>query len=318
LRIGVIIVVVGGVTAIAGLLYEVLRATDRPETGILAETIPSVLMVPLFIVAQVTLHPAWSVSQVSMVFFVCTLASAVYCAFTVRRYYRVETSRGKGVYQSVLGLVHRSWPIGLNDLLLRIGAYLDLWVAGVVLAPREIALYGIATRCAGIMTMFQNSSRGILQSKIPFAIATANSGSLKEVTQTTAKFNFLFALGMTVLFLVFGQTAIALLFGSTYSQAWFITSVLLVGKLAGTFLGPNQLLLNLMSGSQRVIPKLTAVGIVLQLLLMLVLSKFFGVYGIAFSASVFLIQQNVAAAILVYRRTGFWSFGWIGGLITRA
>ena len=312
LDFGSTILVIAGMAAPSALLCQVIRGMGRPVAGIWFEVMPTISLILCLLLWVATRSGAPSATDVGALYCIGLILAMTSCVFFLSNgrhcmgvSARPATDRGKRP------LLSAAWPIGLNELVSRISAQMDLWIAAWYLSPQTVAIYGLATRAAMIALLMQNASRGLLQSDVPYLSTNNDPREMRKLVLRAAKANFLFSIAVVIGFAAAGQWAIEVAFGSDYTDAWDVCLILLTGRAIATFLGPNQLLLSL-TGHQRQLLLLTATGILLLLPLLLLATSWFGVYGTATAIASFTICQSLATAIQARKHLGFWSCGWVG------
>jgi O-antigen/teichoic acid export membrane protein len=156
---------------------------------------------------------------------------------------------------------------------------LDVVLVGAVLSPEASGLFLNAFRTAGLMTLFLFA---INQVAAPLVSRHFHGGDIEEaqsIVSFTAWGGFIFALGVFVLFVLFGPLIMGL-FGPEYASGSPILLILAAGLMVDAATGPTRIVM-MMTGHERAYVAIIAATSVVALLLALSVIPFFGIVGAA-------------------------------------
>jgi O-antigen/teichoic acid export membrane protein len=99
------------------------------------------------------------------------------------------------------------------------------------------------------------------------------------------------ALMPSILFLLVGENILNLVFGSDYTQAYGVLSILIVGQLLNVMFGSVGMVLN-MTGNQSYAARIAGMAAILNIVMNLIMIPNFGGEGAAVSTAVTLFIWN--------------------------
>jgi len=217
--------------------------------------------------------------------------------------HRRTRTRSPLIGVSMRSLVSASWPVLVTDLANAARSQADVWLLGILSGAHSVALYGAASRLALLVPM-----PIIVLSTVtaPYIASLYGAGRRRElqamVTRTTAFAALLAAFGV-VAFLVAGAPLLRLLYGDPYTPSYWPLVILAIGQFVAVVIGPCALTLT-MTGHQKDVMILTAMGFAMLALAGVALIPSFGAVGMAFANSVVVSITAVIGAMITVRRTG--------------
>lgn len=203
----------------------------------------------------------------------------------------------------------RAWvtsllPFTLLVLVSTFNAQLGILVLGVLGSDDQIAAMRVAEKGGQLVALSLTLVNLVIAPYIVRAHRDGDREKLQALARQSARGSLALALPVAVIFIVFGEWLIALVFGEEYSGiAYWPLVILCCGQLANVFFGSVGYFLS-MSGHERDLIKAQLVAIACNIVLCLVLVPWLGAVGAALGVSVGLITWNLILTWRVSQRLG--------------
>ncbi len=200
----------------------------------------------------------------------------------------------------------REWLAGVLPFSLIAGIQIinnqtDLVMVGLLIDNTAVGLYRVAVQGSVLVGFGLMALNMVIGPHITRLYQQEDRQRLQRMAQASARVVLLIALPVAVVFALFGDTLLDLVFGSEYRGAHAALAILAVGQLCNAAAGSVGLLLN-MSGYER----LTAWGVgcaaIVNVILNLLLIPRFGINGAAIATAVTLACWNGLLVIAVRRK----------------
>jgi len=182
---------------------------------------------------------------------------------------------------------------GFNLVLLRA----DTIMVGSLIGTTEAGLYSVASRISGLMVftlVAVNSSIGPI---IADRYAKKEYGELRSTVTFGARIVFACSFGAAIFLFVTGEWILSL-FGSAYTESYWIMGALVIGQIANAWAGPAMLALN-MTGFESVSAYIQIGVAVLNLVLNAGFILLFGAIGAAIATGISIAVKNIIAIMMV-------------------
>ncbi len=272
-------------------------------------------LMPLYIVRPVAIivlmaaaHLAGFVSSAvtaMVASIVATWATALIQLFVLDRRLKRKVAPGPKAY-AVRSWMATSFPVFLVGSFYFLLTYIDVLVLEKFRPPEEVAVYYAATKVLALVAFIYFSVWTVAARKFSEFHIAGDRPRLAAFLAESIRWTFWPSLAATVVLLVFGRP-ILWLFGSDFSQGYWLLPLLSVGLMARAAVGPAERLLN-MVGEQRLCAFVYAGAFVLNLVLCFFLIPKFGMMGAAASTSAALCMESLALFLVTKRRLGLHAF----------
>lgn len=209
-------------------------------------------------------------------------------------------------------LLGSSYPLLFASTARVLSTNADILVLGVYLDVNEIGLYAIASRVANITSFFLNVSNSSISPKLSHLYADKKLYDMRLMTNHMTSALALIAVGSSITFYFFGREILGV-WGEQFSDAYWILIILSAGQFVNVATGCCTFLLT-MCGLEKTIGKISFAMLLLNICLVVVLTKYWGVVGAAISTSITVSISNIVKTYFVKKHLGFTpipSFPWI-------
>jgi O-antigen/teichoic acid export membrane protein len=190
----------------------------------------------------------------------------------------------------------------------------DIMVAGLFVAPEEVAVYYAAAKTLALVHFVYFAIRVATAHKIAEYHALGNESALRSTLRDAIRWTFWPSLGLALALLAFGGFILGL-FGEGYAEEGMLfLAILLAGVVIRASIGPAEAILT-MANAQKLAAWLYAGVFVVNLALNFALIPLFGLVGAAVATAVSMVVETLLLVIAVRRTLGIVSFiGVVGRL----
>ena len=268
--------------------------------GLITATLSNVFLFWLrFSGVYVTLQEALFVILLAGVVNIC-FASLILC----RRLTKIKSTAITKVGFSEI--TAHAWPLFINKLTIFLVAQSGLWVVAAFCSDKEVAIFGSVTRLIMSIGMALTVVNLVIPPLISQLTAQDQKDKLEKVLRLTATIAAIPAFIILVIFILFGDFVLGVIFGEFYSQGAVILIILSVGPVISVLVGSSGYVL-LMNGYQKTMMFISIGSVAVLALLGLVLVRLYGVIGVAVASSVALIIQQLLMLYFTRRYCGLWT-----------
>jgi len=304
--------------ALLGIVAHSLHAAGFVFTGSVTNLSLHYLIFTVFIWV---LDPADAREVIVLFTYTCFLALLIQILTAMLVYILagIRFSQWQGVdipsvdYREIYSTTLPLWLVVISQQLNQWGAQ---FISSVYVDEAELALLAISMRLALLVPMVLTAVNMVVS---PRFAALHHQGEKQKTEEVLAKSIKLLAAVSSAVFLtmvLFGDMVLGI-FGDQYVQASTLLTILVCGQLVNAMTGPSGKLL-MMSGFERDVRNSSLIVAAVGIILALVLTANYGVYGAAIATALTIATQNIAFAWLVRHRlqidliriyTGFFQSG---------
>lgn len=183
-----------------------------------------------------------------------------------------------------------------------INAQTDILMLGTMIGKEAVGIYSVAARGAALVIVVWGSVNMVIGPVIAKMYSSGEVSNLKIVIRQSALVIFLFS-ALICLFLYLFSREFLSLYGQTFIAGEIALKILLIGNLVNALAGSVGLILK-MTGFERDVLWTGVLAAVVNVVLNAVLIPSYGIAGAAAATTTSISVWPIAAAIMVYRRTG--------------
>lgn len=207
----------------------------------------------------------------------------------------------------VMRVFREAWPFWLAMIVMALRSQGGAWLAGGFDTPKHVALYGVAQRLQLLLAAPLIIGNAVLPPIIAQLHAAGQMPRLERVIRSVSGLILLPEIALTLMLFAFGDVILGKLFGQFYMAAFPLLLVLCAGQLLNIATGAWQMVLP-MTGNQRLLLLTSAIALVIQVGLGVILGSQYGVMGIAVSVAAGMAASNMVGVLLVRRSLGIWTY----------
>lgn len=174
---------------------------------------------------------------------------------------------------------------------------------GKYLSVENVAYFSIAQRTALLATFVLIAVNLIVAPKFANAFAKGNMQEVNRLALSSSKIMLVIATPILLLMLVF-PAFLMRIFGNEFVIAAPVLQILAIGQFINVISGSVGYILN-MTGHEKDFRNIVLISGPLALILALLLTKNYGLYGAAYATAISVATQNLLAVWMVKKRFGF-------------
>lgn len=221
-------------------------------------------------------------------------------AFVMRR--RLA-ALGDATQVTVKSVLNVSLPLMMSGVTLFVLTQADLWIIGMFASSQDVAVYGAAIRMSQLIFMPLLIGNTMLAPFIAELYTQGESAKLENVIRSVSTISVAFALVMLTIFVVAGDSILALAFGEYYRNAHLLLVIISAGQCVNVWCGPNVVTL-INTGHQKSVMYVSLTFGALIVVGSVMVVESLGARGVASIMGVVVAAQAVYTLCLVKRKTG--------------
>lgn len=293
------------------LVFSYLRSAAIRGLGhTLLGQIPETLLRPTATVIIVLIYAYFVGPQFDTEFAMIASLCGTFISFVAGLFILLQVApvRPSNKISSTAPELQKSWffaalTMGLANGVQVLGANTDILFLGVLTTNAEVGLYKIALSGGSLVVFGFQAVNTVMMPQVAAQYHSGDIQALKSAIRYAARLVFIFTLFTVLALLVFGQSLIVILFGSSYAGAYSTLLIIGAGHLASALFGSVVMLLS-MTGHERE----TLIGAIafaiMNIILNSVLVPIFGPEGAASATAASLIALNFYLWVIVRRKLG--------------
>jgi len=264
------------------------------------------IAVPLFALGLIAFSgPGKNASDVSRLYMIAALVTAVIGALFWRA--------NPGFALSPIRAITPALSATRSTFIVILSQMVNTWAAVLLLGSLAdsdaVAIYHVANRTAILISFVLIAINSIAAPKFASLYHSRDSVALEKTACFSTRLMTVAALPMLFLFLLTPDWVLSW-FGDDFTGGANVLRVLAVGQFISVSCGSVANLL-LMTGHEKDFRNVSVSATILNLSLSFLAIAYWGAIGAAVATMVALAFLNIASAVIVRRRLGFWSIGFL-------
>ncbi len=286
------------------------RSIHRPRIGVLLLHLPREVGLA---VAFFALFLLWERVTIDVVVstYAGTLAVAVaLCVYMVLKFRKGNASNsgtsGTSGMIGYMSLIALTAPMYVSNIASEIARTSDLWILGALGEEIDVGLYGAAKRLTLMLAMMLNVINLIIPPMIAALYEKKDLTQLERMVRSSATWSMCLVVPVALVFLMFGDEILKLVFGQGFEQGGTVLRILVLGYGLGAIVGSPGVILQ-MTGHQKTMMNLTLMLALVGGCSQLAVVSEYGMIGVAMVSAGIIVCQNSIMVYLVKRHTGVWT-----------
>lgn len=231
--------------------------------------------------------------------FAATLASLIIQAFLVfRKISKLVPDGPREIHTSTW--LKTAFPFVFVDGTALLFSNADILILSLFVEPSSIAVYFAASRILQLVAFVPYAATAATAQRFSALNAVNDQAGLRRLARHTTRFTFVVALGAAGFIYLIAPFLLDM-FGTGFSQAMPVLLVLMSGLIVQSFAGPGEDLLTML-GHERVCAGVSAIALVMNIALNLVLIPAYGVLGAAMATAISIAVRSLVLSWLVKSR----------------
>ncbi len=252
--------------ALSRLRKSAMQSINRIVMGQLPEMFVSPLILSIFLLLIVFIIPVKiTVVDAMIVKTLVTTIAFIIGAILLQTNLSIKIKKAIPQYQKKIWFT-KALPMLLIGSMYIINNQTDTIMLGFLSSPKEVGIYTVANRGAGLIGFVSVAFNTSLSPTFASLYTSGNKKQLQKIVTQCCRIVFVIALAMTLVLIIFGQNLLSL-FGTEFIAGQSVLTILSIGQLINAFTGSVALLL-MMTGYE----KYTAIGVSSSALLNIILN----------------------------------------------
>ncbi|MDN6279756.1 MAG: flippase [Psychroflexus sp.] len=193
-----------------------------------------------------------------------------------------------------------SFPMMLSSTILVFLGWIDTFILGMFETDDVVGVYSIALKVATLTSFSLQAINSILAPKIAAAYKQDEMEKFKKLIKFSTKLNFFTTIIVVAIIIVFHQWILEF-FGKEFIAGATVLILLCIGQLVNSISGSVGVILQ-MTGHQRKYRNIVFLALIVNVVLNISLTPFYGAIGIAISTVVSMALWNIIGAIYLKRK----------------
>lgn len=199
-----------------------------------------------------------------------------------------------------------SFPLMISGVALFVMTQADLWIIGMFASGQDVALYGAAIRMSQLTYIPLLIGNTMLAPFIAEMYTKGDSKTLEKIIRSASTLSAAFALTVVGIFVLAGESILALAFGEFYRSSYLLLIIISIGQAANVWCGPGMITL-INTGHQKYVMYISIAFGALMIVASLLSVDRFGAQGVAVVMSVSVVAQAIFTLFVVRRKTDMWT-----------
>jgi O-antigen/teichoic acid export membrane protein len=305
LKMGIIFILLSSLVV---LFSSVLRGMGRNIAGIVSEELIKPGLTLLFLFLFVTIYSVNMIgSYEAFSFYILAIFFALLFSWSIVK--KFSSQRLKDNFQLKPYKIKNKEVLYIFTIIGGIQLLqgnLDVVAIGFLLNEGEAGIYKIVIQLSNLVVFGLTAINQLLQPKFSELYEMKNNTALQELVYYSSTMIFILGLLATIIFIVFGEYIIEILFGESYISGISSLTILVLAQLINVVFGSVAALLN-MTGNERLTMKILIISLLINIILDLILIPIYGIEGAAIANAISLIVWNVKLTTYVTNKLGIYS-----------
>jgi O-antigen/teichoic acid export membrane protein len=173
---------------------------------------------------------------------------------------------------------------------------------GMYRSETEVGYYAIAVKLATLTAFVLNAINVMVGPKFSELFHSGKMDELFHVAKKSSKLIFFTTTPVLLGLIIFGKQLLGIAFGAEFTVAYPAMLLLIAGQFFNSISGSTAYFMN-MTGNQNVFRNIVVVAALINVILNILLTPYYGIYGAGFAAMTSSIVWN--AAVLVFLKLKF-------------
>ena len=178
----------------------------------------------------------------------------------------------------------------------------DIWIAGAMAAPAAVAMYAAAQRMLALLTIPLQIAGTAIVNFVP-ELAAKDKPKLQNMVGLAATVGGLPGIALALIFMVFAEQILAIVFGSHYADSAHILRILTAAQFVCLATGPCEIVL-MMAGQQNATLRVNVCAATALVIVGPLATFGYGMYGLAAAIATVTATQNLVNWYLARRLLG--------------
>ena len=285
--------------AIANLFMYALQAFNRSDYTTYGKYIGESVTRVLFTV--IAIYLGYQIAGVAYAYVLSLILTAVtlFYLLNTRTFHILSKVKAKYNFRE---LVRFSWPLVLSTIFWMLMSQIDTLMIGYYMLASDVGIYNAAAPTSQLLLVIPVTFSLIFLPIITQLYSKKKYSELKQASKIIFKWNLFLSLPILLLFILFSETILRILFGADYVLGATSLVALGAGYFIYGFLLFNTELLKLVKKSKLIIA-ITAASILLNFVLNVFLIQSHGIFGASIATAIAFLIYSILTLAIVLKKT---------------
>lgn len=174
----------------------------------------------------------------------------------------------------------------------------DLWIVGMLRSTEEVGIYGVIARLVVLISFSLGAFSTIIPSIISTVYTSGESSEMERVIRGSTRWILTIAMPVVLIITIEGRMILKYAYGERFLAGYAALVILSIGQLVNSGAGLVGWLLQ-MTGGHRTFMKITIFWGILNVILDIILVRYFGIIGAALSTAFCLAMVNIVSVFVI-------------------
>ena len=200
-------------------------------------------------------------------------------------------------------ILHNTYPFFISAISFMFLIHADTVILGVYEEEAEVAIYNAATRIAKLSIMIFMIINEVIMPIIVELNTKGEKEKLEEIFRATSTIAVIFSVFTLLLFILFGEDLLAVIYGDYYKSGAILLVIMAVGQVVTVSAGSSEIALTMM-GFQKVNMYISLAVSVIAVVACIFVAPLYGSVAVAIVVAAALMLRGVISSIFVYKLSG--------------
>ena len=278
-----------------------IRSFEKPELAQITDQLAKPFLIIIGLILSLNFMP--DSLNVSHVFIILTIAA---CLNYIIGHLMMQILSPASLKSATASSLNKDWIkksllLAGGPALIVVNAYTDILMLGVFLEPKDIGIYKVAAQVAIFAGVGYTALNFIAAQKISLLKEQGEKKVLQKYVTLLSRLAVLTVIPAPLILYFFGAPLIHFVFGSEFSAALAPMIILAMLQLISASFGMCNMML-VMHGYEKLIIRYTAICLIFNIVLCILLIPDYGIVGAAFSNLIATTLWNFLLWLTVFRK----------------
>lgn len=287
--------------AVEELSSSFFRSVHVPRIGVFLMDVPRQTVFMFFLIILYFYFPGAELDTVLKDYVISSFFAVILSALLIIMWFKDKNYKDSSHdhHEARIGaLIKLSLPMMLQGGAAIIMSTADIWVLSIFSTQENVAVYGSVVRLTTLIVLVLGVVNMVLPSMLATLYKQGDLSQAEKLMRTSASWSAFIAIPLLLIFILFGEAVLDVVFGVAFIGGYHILIVLATAHTINALSGSPGMWLQ-MTGYHSVLMKLTIFWSIFNLLANIVLVNKYGVLGVAVVTGVSVVFQNITMIVFV-------------------
>jgi O-antigen/teichoic acid export membrane protein len=233
------------------------------------------------------------------------IANCAISWYRLRRYLPPSVGHSEDGRHRVAALLRRTLPVLVSNIGIVVIYQSDVWLIGMFQNEQQVAVYGAASRLAGVLSLLIAIPHAVLPPLIAQRFVADDLVGLERLLRRSATTTGVLALPVWAVLTFASELVLEVVYGAPFREGHVVLQLIALGLLVNAVTGVRGVTL-IMTGHEKVLTRITIVTGVINVLTCGTAAAFGNIHWVALASAASMTMQCIAEAVWVKKVLGVW------------